>query len=76
MCMIIYKIKLYSLSWHYTVTRHVSTNSSEIGFLLMQYYIVLQVIDLATLTGACIVALGPSIAGTVTLRASFALWPI
>lgn len=30
---------------------------------LLMNYIIMQIIDLATLTGACIVALGPSIAG-------------
>lgn len=34
-----------------------------IVFLLTILYLMMQVIDLATLTGACVVALGPSIAG-------------
>lgn len=38
----------------------------------MQYQITLQIIDLATLTGACITALGPSVAGMKIFRASYA----
>lgn len=38
----------------------------------MQYQTVLQIIDLATLTGACITALGPSVAGMIISIASYA----
>lgn len=36
--------------------------------VLMGWSTVLQIIDLATLTGACVVALGPSIAGNYKLK--------
>lgn len=39
--------------------------------VLVTSSIVMQIIDLATLTGACIIALGPSIAGFVLLFVSF-----
>ena len=41
--------------------------------LTMGWNILLQIVDLATLTGACVVALGPSIAGKVYIYILFLL---